>query len=90
MPCLLKIKKAREGFPYACRSNHAYDNNAQKIWKANIRRHTAHAMRDIHKGEEIAIYYYCVDENLKNGRRLFSKDCDIVFMPSLFISPKQS
>ena len=41
----------------ACRINHACDNNAQKSWNDNIKRHTVHALRDIEKGEEITIYY---------------------------------
>jgi hypothetical protein len=44
-------------FLEACRINHACDNNAQKSWNENIKRHTVHALRDIHKGEEITIYY---------------------------------
>jgi hypothetical protein len=44
-------------FLEACRINHACDNNAQKSWNENIERHTVHALRDIHKGEEITIYY---------------------------------
>ena len=44
-------------FLEACRINHACDNNAQKTWNANIKRHTVHALRDIYEGEEITIYY---------------------------------
>ena len=56
----------REGgiFLDACRINHAYDNNAQKSWNENIKRHSVHALRDIEKGEEITIYYLGV----LNGR----------------------
>ncbi|KAF4629215.1 hypothetical protein G7Y89_g8932 [Cudoniella acicularis] len=50
-------------FLEACRINHAYDNNAQKNWNENIKRHTVHALRDIHEGEEITIYYLGVDKN---------------------------
>jgi SET domain-containing protein len=39
----------------ACRINHACDNNAQKSWNENIKRHTIHALRDIEKDEEITI-----------------------------------
>lgn len=41
----------------ACRINHACDNNAQRSWNENIKRHTIHALRDIEKGTEITIYY---------------------------------
>jgi len=52
----------REGgiFLDACRINHACNNNAQKSWNENIKRHTVHALRDIEKGEEITIYYLSI------------------------------
>lgn len=50
-------------FLEACRINHACDNNAQKNWNGNIKRHTVHALRDISKGEEITIYYLGVQKN---------------------------
>ena len=50
-------------FLEACRINHACDNNAQKNWNGNIKRHTVHALRDIYKGEEITIYYLGVHKN---------------------------
>lgn len=50
-------------FLEACRINHTCDNNAQKNWNGNIKRHTVHALRDIYKGEEITIYYLGVHEN---------------------------
>jgi SET domain-containing protein len=51
----------------ACRINYACDNNAQKSWNENIKRHTVHALRDIEKGEEITIYYLGV-LNSRNSR----------------------
>ncbi|KAF7921989.1 uncharacterized protein EAE98_008200 [Botrytis deweyae] len=44
-------------FIEACRINHACDNNAFSNWNTNIRKHTIHALRDIHEGEEITISY---------------------------------
>lgn len=41
-------------FLEASRINHACDNNAQKSWNRNIKRHTVH---DIEAGEEITIFY---------------------------------
>lgn len=52
-------------FLKACRINHACDNNAQKNWNENIKRHTVHALRDIYEGEEITIYYLAVHKNRK-------------------------
>ncbi|KFY53223.1 hypothetical protein V496_07798 [Pseudogymnoascus sp. VKM F-4515 (FW-2607)] len=47
----------------ACRINHACDNNAQKCWNGNIKRHTVHALKNINLGEEITIYYLGVTNN---------------------------
>jgi hypothetical protein len=44
-------------FLEASRLNHACDNNAQKSWNENIKRHTIHAIRDIPAGDEITITY---------------------------------
>jgi len=52
-------------FLEACRINHACDNNAQKNWNENIKRHTVHALRDIYEGEEITIYYLAIHSNRK-------------------------
>ena len=52
-------------FLEACRINHACDNNAQKHWNENIKRHTVHALRDNYEGEEITIYYLAIHQNRK-------------------------
>jgi len=63
----------------ACRINHACDNNAQKSWSENIKRHTVHALRDIEKGKEITIYYLGVLNNREARqealRRKFAFTC---------------
>ncbi|KAK7888373.1 hypothetical protein LTR67_008719 [Exophiala xenobiotica] len=63
----------------ACRINHACDNNAQKSWNENIKRHTIHALRDIEKDEEITIYYIAVVNNREARqealRRKFAFTC---------------
>jgi hypothetical protein len=56
-------------FLEACRINHACDNNAQKSWNENIKRHTVHALRDIAKGEEITIYYLGVNKSREARRK---------------------
>ncbi|KAF7953398.1 uncharacterized protein EAE97_000797 [Botrytis byssoidea] len=44
-------------FIETCRINHACDNNASSNWNTTIQKHTIHALRDIHEGEEITISY---------------------------------
>ena len=68
---------ATEGgiFLEACRINHACDNNAQKCWNGNIKRHTVHALRDIDKGEEITVYYLGVH----NSREIRNKALQVKF-----------
>ncbi|RDL41599.1 uncharacterized protein BP5553_01578 [Venustampulla echinocandica] len=60
-------------FLNACRINHACDNNAQKGWNENIQRHTVHAIRDIEKDTEIAIYYLDVVNNRKTRQETLRK-----------------
>lgn len=57
----------------ACRINHACDNNAQKSWNENIKRHTIHALRDIEKDEEITIYYIAVVNNREARQEAFRR-----------------
>ena len=57
----------------ACLLNHACDNNAQKSWNENIKRHTVHALRDIEKGEEITIYYLGVLNSRKIRREILER-----------------
>ncbi|OCK83190.1 SET domain-containing protein 5 [Lepidopterella palustris CBS 459.81] len=58
-------------FLEACRINHACDNNAQKNWNENIKRHTVHALRDIEQGEEITICYLAILKNRKARQEAF-------------------
>ncbi|PSN63744.1 SET domain-containing protein [Corynespora cassiicola Philippines] len=44
-------------FLITCRINHACDANAVNFWNDNLNKITIHAVRDICKGEEIAISY---------------------------------
>ncbi|KAI6747647.1 hypothetical protein HG530_015755 [Fusarium avenaceum] len=60
-------------FLAACRINHACDNNAQKNWNEDIKRHTVHAMRDIGDGEEITITYVGVLNNRRTRQEALRK-----------------
>lgn len=74
-------------FLEASRINHACDNNSQKGWNENIKRHTVHALREINEGEEITIYYLAV-HNSRQARQealrakfKFSCSCRICSLP---------
>ncbi|OBT84646.1 hypothetical protein VE02_07062 [Pseudogymnoascus sp. 03VT05] len=72
----------------ACRINHACDNNAQKCWNGNIKRHTVHALRNIEKGEEITIYYLGVTNNREARQEAlqrkfaFTRACRLCSLPA--------
>jgi hypothetical protein len=65
-------------FLEACRINHACDNNAQKSWNRNIKRHTVHALRDIKAGEEITIYYLAAHTGRKNRQMKLQMKFDFI------------
>ncbi|KAJ5117804.1 SET domain-containing protein [Penicillium atrosanguineum] len=74
-------------FLEASRINHACDNNTQKSWNENIKRHTIHALRDINEGEEITVYYLAA-HNSRQARQealrakfKFSCSCGICSLP---------
>ncbi|KAG6292108.1 hypothetical protein E4U09_003566 [Claviceps aff. purpurea] len=57
LPADDELGKKNAIFPEALLINHDCDDNAVKMWNENIKRHTVHAMRDIHAGEEITLSY---------------------------------
>ena len=74
-------------FLEACRINHACDNNAQKHWNWNIKRHTVHALRDIYKGEEITVYYLGVDKNREARKEALQAKFDFICLCRLCSLP---
>lgn len=78
-------------FLEACRINHACNNNAQKYWNDNIKRHTIHAMREIEEGEEITVYYLGTHRSRESRRQALEKkfhfacSCGLCSLP-----PKES
>ncbi|TGO51181.1 hypothetical protein BCON_0167g00030 [Botryotinia convoluta] len=77
----------------ACRINHACDNNAQKGWNENTKRHTIYAKRDIESGEEITIFHLGVlNKRETRQQRLRSKfaftcSCHLCSLP---LDPSQA
>ncbi|GMG22261.1 unnamed protein product [Aspergillus oryzae] len=75
-------------FLEASRINHACDNNAQKSWNENIKRHTVHALRNINEGEEITIYYLAAHTTRKarqealRAKFKFSCSCRLCSLPA--------
>jgi hypothetical protein len=74
-----------------CLINHACDNNAQKNWNEEIKRHTVHALRDICEGEEITIYYLGVYMNYKARQEALQEKFGFMCVCRLcFLPPEQS
>ncbi|KAG6304768.1 hypothetical protein E4U45_001165 [Claviceps purpurea] len=65
-------------FLEACRINHDCESNAEGEWNSNIKRHTVHAIRDIHAGEEITLCYAAYHETRTTERRAFQKEYHFV------------
>ncbi|KAJ6096545.1 SET domain-containing protein [Penicillium sp. IBT 16267x] len=69
------------------RINHSCDNNAQKDWNENIKRHTIHALRDINEGDEITVYYLAVHNSRQvrqealRAKFKFSCSCRLCSLP---------
>jgi hypothetical protein len=53
-------------FLEASHINHACNDNAQKSWNKNIKRHTIHALRDINEGKESQ---FIIVVNMLKGER---------------------
>ncbi|KAG6026458.1 hypothetical protein E4U19_002583 [Claviceps sp. Clav32 group G5] len=56
------------------RINHDCESNAEEEWNPNIKRHTVHAIRDIHAGEEITILYTAYHDTRTTEQRAFQKE----------------
>ncbi|KAG6234229.1 hypothetical protein E4U25_006067 [Claviceps purpurea] len=60
-------------FLEASRINYDCASNAEEDWNSNIKRHTVHAMRDIHVGEEITLPYACLPSTRTTRQWFFQK-----------------
>ncbi|KAG6020366.1 hypothetical protein E4U19_006414 [Claviceps sp. Clav32 group G5] len=74
LPADDELRKKKAIFPEACRINHDCDDNAMKMWNENIKRHTVHAMRDIHAGEEITLSYEPYYSNRQTRQKSLRKN----------------
>ncbi|KAG6093085.1 hypothetical protein E4U30_004677 [Claviceps sp. LM220 group G6] len=70
------VPKTSAIFREACRINHDCDHNAMHQWNDNIKRHTVHAVRDIHKGKEITISYILYLRNREYRQRTLKQSFD--------------
>jgi hypothetical protein len=78
-------------FLNACRIKHLCDNNAQKFWNDNSKRHTIHALRNIKKGEEITICYLGILSNRRSRQESLQRKFAFTCLCHLCsLSPDQS
>lgn len=91
LPCGSEEDEKGGIFLQACHINHGCDNNAQKSWNENIKRHTVHALRDIHKGEEITVYYLGSHRNRESRQQALQTKFGFACLCHLCsLSPEQS
>ncbi|KAG6004577.1 hypothetical protein E4U21_000911 [Claviceps maximensis] len=76
-------------FLEACRINHACDNNSQRNWNGEIQRHTVHALRDIHAGEEITITYISPLKNRETRQNVLRQTFDFTCSCRLCSLPEE-
>ncbi|KAG6304767.1 hypothetical protein E4U45_001164 [Claviceps purpurea] len=74
----------------ASRINHDCESNTEGEWNPNIKRHTVHAIRDIHAGEEITLCYLVAGyhDTRASEKKSFQRDhhfvcsCHICTLPA--------
>ncbi|KAG5946659.1 hypothetical protein E4U53_006538 [Claviceps sorghi] len=82
-----EVGEKRAIFLEACRINHACDKNSLNMWNDRIKRHTVHALRKIHAGEEITISYITPFMNRQSRQRdlqekfRFTCSCGLCSLP---------